>query len=160
MNLSEQIYNAFKFNVMPDSVVCDVNTEPSDMYDAISFKGVAWQDITLENWINHSSALFSFTSDAFKYYMPSLLIRSLECNFMRISAANTFLEMLDTSGIYDYFDEFLIDRFMGLKSIQYSVISDWAKLFIRTTKEYDELTEERVAYTLLIFQEKMEGNIQ
>jgi hypothetical protein len=80
MELTEKIKTAFAWRVKPTEVV-----EPeqyiqfdSDVQEALWFTGRDWHDIIWCDWQEHPVALGFFSRDAFAYYLPSVLLLSLQ----------------------------------------------------------------------------------
>src|SRR5579864_4295114 len=80
MTLSERIERAFEHREMPDSVVDMTNRFQidSDVEEALWFTGRDWHSITWDDWQKHPVATTFFSKEALGYYLPRVLVLSLQ----------------------------------------------------------------------------------
>jgi hypothetical protein len=127
MDLPGKIERAFAWREKPAEVV-----EPeehiqfdSDVEESIWFAGRDWRDITRRDWQEHPEALGFFSRDALAYYLPSVLLLSLQCPQERLVSAASLVGMLDWSPNAECWTDHFRMRFLGLRSEEYDVIKEW-----------------------------------
>lgn len=125
MNFRKKIEQAFKHRPKPVNVIDISRPLTTEYEDALWFTDREWKEITWENWELYRDAIYAFTSEAFAYYLPSILLLSAEKPTEWFWPADALLQMLDRSPTVAYWDDFLISRLMGLRIAEYEVISEW-----------------------------------
>lgn len=127
MNLPEKIARIFAWREMPTEVV-----EPeeyiqfdSDVEEALWFAGRDWHEITWRDWQEHTVAITFFSRDAFAYYLPSVLLLSVERPREQLDSADSLINMLDWSPGVECWNDRFRERFIGLRSEEYDVIKEW-----------------------------------
>src|ERR1700743_553040 len=99
MDLTEKIERVFGWRQIPTQVL-DPNAyarPDSDVEDALWFTGRDWHDITRMDWEEHFSGMTYLWGDVFAYYLPSLLILSVQCPEEALMAADELISHLDRS---------------------------------------------------------------
>jgi hypothetical protein len=123
--MKHQIASAFEHRQRPAEVTSvGVNSTLRD--DARHFEGMDWTKVTVDDWAKYSDAFYGFTPQAFAYYLPSLLVASLEKNAMPLIAADALIFVLDTSADPDLWNVWFSDRFRCLTSAELRTIRDWS----------------------------------
>lgn len=125
MTLREKIVKAFGYRLQPDEVVEPHGRATCDQRDALSLGERAWQELSWEDWTEHSGAFYAFLPDAFRYYLPSILTLSIERPEQWFSPADALVQILDRSPTVEYWNDFLTDRLLGLRACEYDVLSEW-----------------------------------
>ncbi|SRR5258708_37068099 len=128
MTLQEKIESAFAHRRMPAEVI-----EPeqyiqfdSDVEEALWFAGRDWREITVKDWQQRSSAAIFLSREAFPYYLPSLLILTIQNpNSYPEMAVDSIIFALDRSPNVEGWDEGLTRRFLGLKAEEFEAIKEW-----------------------------------
>ena len=149
MNLLNEISLAYPLMPLPDRIVESIRSHDGDNFDARSFEGILWNQISIEHWRKNHSAIFAFSPCAFIYYLPSLLIYSLDST-SNLHSFECVVDMLDTSGNVDLWDGFFLDRFGSLDFAQCSALKSCVEFAFNSKDWYDALTMERVGFTLLL----------
>jgi hypothetical protein len=125
MNLNQKIKCAFEHRLKPNAIINYQDAPDSDESDALWFSGRDWSEITCADWENHSGALYAFTSEAFAYYLPSILSLSSSQPKKWLWPTDTLLRILDRSPVIEYWDSFITTRLIGLEAAEYEVLKDW-----------------------------------
>jgi hypothetical protein len=78
--LLEKIESAFSSRAKPAQVrLADgVFQLDFEVEEALWFSGRDWHELTWQDWQEHSSAIYFFDSEAFAYYLPSVLLLSAQ----------------------------------------------------------------------------------
>src|SRR6266498_4179169 len=77
--LVQQIENSFDNTQYPEDYRLVLNPEHYEADEIIEdFKGKHWKEITLELAYKHRLSLPLFTSQAFRFYLPGMIIASLQ----------------------------------------------------------------------------------
>lgn len=125
MSLENKIVSAFAHRRMPVKLIEERGPPTSEQADALCFAQRAWPDVTWEDWVNHSGAVYAFTPEAFSYYLPGVLILSMQRRDEWFPPADSLLHMLDRSPVVEYWDFFLTTRLVGLHAAEYEVLKEW-----------------------------------
>src|SRR5215471_6685139 len=96
MTLRARAEEAFGHRRIPKKVV-DIDRKPvtPEQEDAIWFLDKSWQTLTRADWEAHADAFFTFSPEAFIYYLPSILALSTENRKQPMLAAISLLRVLD-----------------------------------------------------------------
>jgi hypothetical protein len=97
----------------------------SDVEEGIWFNGRDWRSITWKNWQEHFNAIMYFSNEALAYYLPSVLLLSLDDPTELLDAAQLLLLELDRSPSIDGSNDSFGGRLSGLHSQEYEVIKEW-----------------------------------
>lgn len=125
MNLAMQIETAFRVRTPPQSTVESGSISTPEQLDAIWFVGRNWRDISRADWESHGDAFYAFSPKAFVYFLPSILMVSVERPGEYFGVAESLIGILDRSPVVENWDEFLVSRLCGLNSSEYAAISEW-----------------------------------
>jgi hypothetical protein len=127
MKLSEKIERVFAHRGLPD-VVVDM-TEPfyidSDVEEALWFTGRDWRTITRQDWHTHPVAFTFFSKEALGYYLPSILLLSLQAPQQALDPAESLLMELDRSPSTEGWDDHFASRFLEFNSSELDVLKEW-----------------------------------
>src|SRR5262245_37188551 len=127
MTLAEKIERVFAHRAKPDAVVDMTNRFQidSDVEEALWFTAREWHSITWDDWLEHSSAIYFFDSEAFAYYLPSLLLLSAQRPSEELMTADSLISQLDCSPDPEGWPEGLATRFLELNWIELQVLKEW-----------------------------------
>ena len=130
MELAEVIERAFEGREMPQKVTDSNCTDllDTDVADTLWFSGKNWLEITWDDWKKHTVALSFFNQAAVAYWLPSVLLLSLERAGEYMPAADYLIKTFGSrcwapSPVHwkDHFRE----RFVGLRVEEYEAIKEW-----------------------------------
>lgn len=152
------IENAFSSRAMPSEVVKFSKDITSETNDANWFKNKDWHDITWDDWEAHRYAFFSFTPQAFLYYLPSILRLSSERPDSLFLPAEALLQVLDRSPVVEYWDEFILNRLYGLDFKEYEAIAKWIEVLSDSCVVASEDTLGRAFDTIALLQKSSMSN--
>jgi hypothetical protein len=127
MILKEKIERVFAHRRMPTAVVDMVGRFQidSDVEETLWFAGRCWRDVTWKDWQEHTAAITFFSQNAFAYYLPSILILSIQNPMELLDPAESLIWELDRSPCKESWDDHFIKRFQELRSEEYEVIKEW-----------------------------------
>ena len=125
MTLSDRIRRAFAGRQKPAEVIDLTDRIDSDVEEALWFAGRDWRDITWKSWQEHPGAIIFFSKDAFAYYLPSVLLLSLQDSTETLDAAESVLRSLDRSPSTEGWNDLFVEHFLGLRSEEYDVMKEW-----------------------------------
>jgi hypothetical protein len=125
MNLRQQIEVAFAHRQPPVRVVEFVGEPTPEQGDAQWFSGRDWHELTRQDWETHPDAVYAFTPEAFLYYLPSVLVETLESGGQWLQVADSVIGFLNRSPTVEYWDSFFCKRFVGLSNSEYEVLESW-----------------------------------
>jgi hypothetical protein len=153
MTFEDKVRRAFGHRPFPQTTVSFRGVITPEQQDALWFAGRDWRTLSEEDWGDHPDAVFTFTKEAFRYYLPSILL--LTANGKRsLLAADAIIRTLDRSPTISYWDEFLKSRLVGLSDEEYEVIQEW--LLSLSGKVYvdEENSLERAYETVHLLQQE------
>lgn len=154
MNIFQNIENAFSTRKMPIEVVeigGDITTEKKD---AMWFKNRDWREIEWDEWEKYRDAFFSFTPEAFAYYLPSILTLSLKNPDRLFLPAQALLQVLDRSPVVEYWDEFIVTRLFEFNFEEYNIIAEWIEILSDSCLIASDDTLGRAFDTIAILQNR------
>jgi hypothetical protein len=127
MKLAEKIERAFAERQMPLNLVEAANLAhpDSDVEDALWFTGRDWHELRWQDWQGHSSAIYFFVPDAFAYYLPSVMILSLQNPAEELMVADALISELDCSPDPEGWTDALVSRFLLLNRAELDVMREW-----------------------------------
>ena len=127
MTLAERIESVFAHRAIPDAVtdMTDRFQIDSDVEEALWFTGRDWHSISWEDWQKHPIAIRFFSKAALGYYLPSLLLLSLQGPQQVLSPAESLIWELDRSPSTEGWDDHFATRFLGLTSTELDVLKEW-----------------------------------
>lgn len=124
MHLPQQIEHAFGWRACPSVVVSPTGPDTCDTREAWWFAHRDWRSLRCDDWETHRVAVYVFTPEAFRYYLPSLLTLSAASPARRLEAVDALWLTLDRSPRPEYWDEFIVTRLLGLTEPEYAAILD------------------------------------
>jgi hypothetical protein len=126
MELTEKIEEVFASRPKPSQVRLGdgVLQLDSDVEEALWFSGRDWHELTWQDWQEHGSAIYFFDSEAFAYYLPSLLLCSAQHPSEWLAAADALIGDLDRSPDPTGWTD-LTSRFLELSSKELDVLKEW-----------------------------------
>ena len=138
MTFEETVVRAFECRQIPRELIerSGGSWPASDEEDAEWFRLKNWRDITWQDWMMHSSAVFVFTNDALAYYLPSLLILSSQNTDDWLIAADSFIRVLASVIADDGLNKTNKSNCIGFRREEREVIKEWL-LLLKGTESYD-----------------------
>lgn len=128
MNLAEKIEGIFAPRPKPAQVRVDDEVRlqlDADVEESLWFSGRDWHELRWRDWQEHSSGIFFFDPETFAYYLPSILLLSVQNPSKRLTAADSLMSQLDRSpDVEDWPDDFAT-RFLELSPRELDVLKEW-----------------------------------
>jgi hypothetical protein len=141
MGLAEVIEKAFAGREMPTRLTdSDFDPLDSDLADVLSFSGRNWREIAWDDWRKHDVALSFFTRDALAYWLPSVLVLSLQRPDEYLSSAAYLIRTFGSRNWApspDHWKDHFRARFVGLRTEEYEAIKEWL-VFMSNLETYRE----------------------
>jgi hypothetical protein len=127
MTLAEKIERVFAHRAMPEAVVDMANCFQidEDVEEALWFTGRDWHSITWDDWQKRPVAILFFSKRALGYYLPSVLLLSLQTPQQALNPAESLIWELDRSPSSEGWDDHFVSRFLGLKWTELDVLKGW-----------------------------------
>lgn len=128
MTLEEKIVRAFAHREMPSETVEMAGRVQidSDVEDGQWFAGHDWRELTCEDWRRRYCGFFFLSPQAFRYYLPSLLILTVrDPKQYPDLVIQSFLSELDRSPGSEYLDQRIMERYSELTQEEYAAIREW-----------------------------------
>lgn len=153
MSLEQDISYAFSSKEIPVRVIDDGDVVSPEKRDALYFLSKNVKDVGYRDWDDHPDALFLFLPGAFFYYLPSLLLASLDISLPRLAAADALIDMLDRSPDPALWDDHLVERFSGWNHEQYLCLKNWIAFISDQCSVDDEWRYFRAYETIDLFEQ-------
>jgi hypothetical protein len=151
-----QITSAFAQRQRPKTVTTiTVNSELRD--DALHFDGMDWSQVVAEDWRHWSDAISGFTPDAFLYFLPSLLIVSLDKSNLPLVAADVLISLLATSADPEIWHEHFSKRFQKLSLLELKALKDWTYIYLEGEPTTEGSDFARVQETIVLLELMLEN---
>jgi len=125
MNIEQQIELAFEPRRRPELVVDPAMPECCERSDASWFAGKDRHDVAWLDFGTHGDAVFGFSPEAFKYFLPRVMQLAVASPEEWFAAADAILQVLDRGLTPTPLDEFIATRFGGLASSEFAAILEW-----------------------------------
>ena len=139
MNFTERVERAFASRKMPVELVGRLapGSYSSDEEHALWFAQRSWHELTKDDWIRHGDAIFRFTHETFAYYLPSLLILSIEAPDQWLSAAGSMVNLLEDGSALENWGYSQKSGFIGFSCDELAIIREWL-VFFQDRETYNE----------------------
>jgi hypothetical protein len=160
MNLSNTIKKTFGWRPPPKEVLNSNRQDHSEDHDAVWFLHRDWHDVTWQDWETHRLALFLFNPEAFRYFLPSILILSLESPKKGFMPVDSILTFLDCSPTPEYWSDFILDNFTGFTTLEYEVMTQWLLTLAEKSEAYEQRAIGRAFDTIVLLQELTRNSTQ
>jgi hypothetical protein len=154
--MKQQITSAFRHRQRPTTVT-NVAVSSTLRDDACHFEGMSWTQVTARDWAEYSDAFTGFSPEAFVYFLPSLLILSLEASNLPLVAADFLVSSLDTSGDPDIWPGWFAERFEMLTSAEIRTLKDWSVAYLANAVKGEGSEFARVQDTLTMLELRREN---
>lgn len=110
----------------PPSEITDSKQLTDVEYDEVmSFDGMRWQDVTFAQIERNSDAVFWFSPEAFRFYLPGLMSAGLRENRCDANCYDALIGMLDHSPAPDSWDDFFAPRWPLLTALETIAVAEW-----------------------------------
>jgi hypothetical protein len=153
MQLIETIDAAFGWRTCPPEVVDPSAAITSELQEALWFANRDWHEITWADWETHRDAIYFFAPEAFRYFLPSVLTLSSESPEKWFWPVDSLLQVLDRSPVPEYWDDFILSKFIGLKITEYEAITQWLLLLSERRGPEEQLSIGRAFDTIALLKE-------
>lgn len=103
--------------------------------ETTSFLNLRWQEVSVSQWQRHYGALYFFTDQAFRYYLPSIMLQALynlDETHLAVGALLSSLQSIedDQLGMWNR------TRWLGLTVDQIKSVIDWLDFMKNPLLEY------------------------
>jgi hypothetical protein len=151
----DQISFAFVDRAPPSVMTTSLQLSDYEYQEVMSYAGLHWRDVTFDQVVQNSDAVFWFGPEAFCYYLPGILAAGLKDNRTDSNAYDSLIGMLDRSPEPDYWDDFFLPRWTLLTPAEVESVAAWARwLEVVEPEAFPSNTYERVQVTLTLLKEK------
>ncbi|MEZ0260601.1 MAG: DUF6714 family protein [Alphaproteobacteria bacterium] len=119
------IAEAFKDRAMPETVI-KAESPDSDLYeDAQEFTGKAWQQITCAELQQYYDAIFGFSPEAFRYFLPGIYCAGIRENQPNLIVNSSLVSCLDRGNAPNSWDDFFAKRWPQLSPKECEATQKW-----------------------------------
>jgi hypothetical protein len=146
--IAQEIESSFATNVYPGDDKLVINSQHYEADDVMQdFSGKSWKEINLELAYKHRLSFPLFTPEAFRYYLPGMLIAALQAPTGSENNPSEILEFIFYSLIPLNDDnnetKRLFDTMSGLNSQQKASIRKFIWFFIETNPHHAKLYKDK-----------------
>ena len=141
-----EVWDAFKGRARPPCVIDadDYKILSCDQVEALLFNERDREIIRSDEWEAHSTSLFIFNSDAFLYFLPSILNCAIN-DHSKTNAIDVVLDELDRGHGIQYAHEWFRDRFFVMTKNEINALTRVVEFLIQT----DLFEDEKIVRVLL-----------
>jgi hypothetical protein len=125
VNILRLIEEAFSHRRMPELFLVSEQLAPHEWGDVMSFWGKPWSCVTGLQLEEHFDAIFWFTPDAFRYYLPGILTAGIQENKPWLIVNHSLVNMLDRSPDLVSWDDYSIARWSQLTTRECEATQEW-----------------------------------
>jgi hypothetical protein len=127
MNLSERIEKAFAWREIPPEILDPAACTgfDSDVADALWFTGRDWHSLNWKDWQEHHAGVGYLYGEVFAYYLPSLLILSLQRPEQSLLPADNLIRSLDVPPSEEYWRPTMRAQFLALGPDELDMLKEW-----------------------------------
>lgn len=130
MTFREQVTAAFAHRSIPAEVLTPATHRQcdSDLEETLWFTGRDWRTLTWNDWRDRYDGIFFLSTEAFAYYLQSLLCLTAENPSDSLLAAEAVIHTLDRSPNSDGWDDFFRPRYTALTAAELDCVEEWLLL--------------------------------
>jgi hypothetical protein len=143
---STLLRNYFPVHPIPSEILIYRHLADCDSEEAALLLGVDWTRVDDDFWRDHWSAYLALSPTAFVYYLPSMLMFSLEAPYELIR--DGLIQLFNTSGDPSIFPNFMFERITLLTFSQIKCLVLWGDTMSQMSYFADKNEENRVLFTL------------
>lgn len=125
MSLIAEIKNAFEWRKKPIIKTDSLQLDKYDLQDIILFTQHNVYDLKSDFCEYHYNVFYLLSAEAFCYYLPAILILSIEENASNLLSIDCIIGSLDRSLTPEWWDQSFIDRWTLLTEQELIVIQNW-----------------------------------
>jgi len=143
------IAEAFEGRVMPESVI-EAGSPNTDNYeDAQKFAGKTWQQITCAEIQKYYDAIFGFSPEAFRYFLPGIYSAGIRENMPNLITNSALVGCLDRGNAPNSWDDFFAERWPQLTPKECEATQKWL-LWLSDSGGHEDIALSRAFDTLNI----------
>jgi hypothetical protein len=141
----------FPVHPVPSEILIHRPLADCDNAEAALLLGVDWTLVDDDFWRDHWSAYSALCPSAFVYYLPSMLLFSIDNSYELIR--DNLISLFNTSGDPSIFPEFMSERMKLLTFNQTQCLIAWSDIISTMSYFIDKNEEDRVVFTLMMLGE-------
>lgn len=146
--LLRRLETAFGARVEPERLWSSDHV-PEDVSEVQSFRNLDWSTLSVDHLARNHSALYFFSPEAFRFFLPRVLASGLREGRTDILAYDSIVGSLDRSPRTDYWDDGFRERWEPLSAVECSAVQEWLLWLQREDGEsYPENAFDRAFDTL------------
>jgi hypothetical protein len=143
-------FKAFDKRAKPLTIINVRGIITPEQESAVEIGKKAREVLTADDWERHFDAFYTLSSDAFIYYLPSMLALTYGDTRRENLITSSIIGVLDRSPEVKNWDNFIIDRFFGLTDAEYVALEQWLlSLSIGNSSDEDALIRSFETISLL-----------
>jgi hypothetical protein len=153
----ELIGSAFSGRDVPAILTDSMQLSDVEYEEVMSFEGMRWEDVTIDQVRDYSDAVFWFAPEAFCYYLPGFLAASSRADGLDANAFDALIGMLDRSPEPAYWDDFFAPRWTLLSAPELDAVVAWVDWFESVEPEsFHDGTYDRARETLRLLKQRQQ----
>lgn len=123
--LKDQISRAFAWRSFPEIFTDSDELTSDELCNLSRIRDLHWEQLTVNDWEANFDALSWLSPGAFCYYLPSILILTIEDCEPNLIVVLNIIAMLDRSPVPEWWDSFFRNRWTLLNQQELSTIEEW-----------------------------------
>lgn len=123
--LAFKIFESFKWRKKPN-ILTGSNDLSCDEVEGVRAIGACeWSETTGDLWEKYNDVLSWLSPEAFCYYIPGVMVSSINDSEPNLIVVNNLVGMLDRTPSPDWWDDFFVERWSLLTIKECNVLRGW-----------------------------------
>ncbi|MBJ9655201.1 MULTISPECIES: hypothetical protein [Burkholderia] len=123
--LAFKIFEAFGWRKKPDILIGSSELTCDEVDGVHAIGAYEWGETTGDLWEKYNDALSWFSPEAFCYYIPGVMVSSINDNEPNLIVVNNLVGMLDRTPNPSWWDDFFVERWPLLTTKECGVLKEW-----------------------------------
>lgn len=125
MSVAKTIRTAFATRRRPDNATASSELTEDEMAALTEITALDWRETDATRWEKLAEVVSWLSPEGFCYYLPGILVSTLEERCPNLAAACSVLFMLDRTPAIEMWDEFFLERWSRLTVAELKAVAAW-----------------------------------
>jgi len=125
LRVSNLVRTSFSQRVRPVKATNSLELSSDEQENLKEIFQFSWKETSAKDWERLSDVVSWFSPEAFCYYLPGIIVASIEENCPTLTAVCNLLFMLDRTPSLELWDNFFFERWTLLNSQELEAVATW-----------------------------------
>lgn len=125
LSVAKKIKTAFATRRRPNNAAASSELTEDEMAALNEITALDWRETDAARWEKLAEVVSWLSPDGFCYYLPGILVSTLEERCPNLIAACSVLFMLDRTPAIEMWDEFFLERWSLLTVAELESVAEW-----------------------------------